>query len=81
MSTIIKDIEYITREPKYRVKTLVELVTEYGDEVSAYIDYNGNHKLAVGDEGPTIDYDDLGVEAIYTRPYGNEWKRVFLKEI
>ena len=66
-------VEFITREPKYRCKTLGELVFEYGDRLNC--DVNTVYVL-----GCTNYRTKLGLpeEANYM---SKEWKEIFLKEI
>jgi hypothetical protein len=65
--------EYITREPKYRCKTLGELVFEYGDRLNC--DVNTVYVL-----GCTNYRTKLGLpeEANFM---SKEWKKIFLTEV
>ena len=77
--------EYITREPKYRVKSLGELAAEFGDKLELthggrMMSVNGLHPLGVA-----VDLVEL------SPPYvergwgewcpGDLWKKTFLKEV
>jgi hypothetical protein len=69
----LNQIEYITREPKMRIKTLAELVQEYPDRICL-----DNYTVMIN--GCTCYRTKLGLpeEANFM---SKEWKEIFLKEI
>jgi hypothetical protein len=75
------EVAFITREPKYRVKTLVELVQEFGEKVGVGYDAgDGQPEILIDGHGMLVGY--LGHP--FTPPLGEEhecWKKIFLKEI
>jgi hypothetical protein len=70
--------EFRIVEPRYRVKTLVELVQEYGDGV----EIKSNSECAfLNVQHCTIATYDLGRDGSYFNNTPDCWKAIFLKEV
>jgi len=70
-------IDYTVRKPAYRVKTLVELVEEFGDEVVVEGDIHCT--AAIGIRGVYVGSHDLGQVVDYK--FSDVKKRIFLKGV
>ena len=71
------EVEFKIVEPKYRIKTLVELVMEYGEEVKV----GGTHVGYVEIRQCTVAGIDLGGDPTCHMLRPAHWKQIFLKEI
>lgn len=73
------EVEFKIVEPKYRVKTLVELCAEFGESVKIDPGTYGNARIRVGDRG--INVNDLGLVNANYDTQTAEWKRIFLRRL